>query len=212
MKWNRKRSNDLTAADRQMKKIGKTLALLITLAALLCSACRQPQEMADQPAHRPLERSAFFNDGQASRPLPEGVVARGAEERDSFLYTGKIDGKPADAFPFAVTRQVLARGRERYDIYCAPCHDRLGSGRGMVVQRGYRQPRSFHIDELRRAPAGLYFEHITVGFGAMPAYAQQITPRDRWAIAAYIRALQLSRNARLQDLTAAEQSKLEESK
>ncbi len=194
-----------------MMRIGK-IAGVMMLFAVLCIACRQPQKMADQPSHRPLEKSPFFNDGQASRSLPDGVVARGAEERSGFLYTGKIDGKPADAFPFAVTREVLARGRERYDINCAPCHDRLGNGRGMVVQRGYRQPRSFHIDELRRAPAGLLFEHITVGFGAMPAYAQQISPRDRWAIAAYIRALQLSRNARLTDLSAAERSKLEESK
>ena len=181
-------------------------------AGVLITGCRQPQEMADQPSHRPLDGSVFFKDGQASRQLPAGVVARGARDRDPFFYTGKIDGKPLDAFPFAVTMEVLARGQERYDVFCSPCHDRLGTGRGMVVQRGYRQPRSFHIDELRKTPAGLFFEHMTIGFGAMPAYAQQISIRDRWAIAAYIRALQLSRNARIADLTEKDRAKLEEAK
>lgn len=194
-----------------MMRIGK-IAGVMMLFAVLCIACRQPQKMADQPSHRPLDGSVFFKDGQASRQLPAGVVARGARDRDAFFHTGKIDGKPLDAFPFNVTMEVLARGQERYDIFCSPCHDRLGTGRGMVVQRGYRQPRSFHIEELRKAPAGLFFEHITVGFGAMPAYAQQISIRDRWAIAAYIRALQLSRNARIADLSEKDRAKLEEAK
>ena len=190
----------------------KSLAMLMLFTGVLLTGCRQPQKMADQPAHRPLDGSAFFEDGQASRPLPAGVVARGARDYDAFLNTGKINGKPLDAFPFAVTLDVLARGQERYDIFCSPCHDRLGTGRGMVVQRGYRQPRSFHIDELRQTPAGQFFEHITIGFGAMPSYAQQIPVRDRWAIAAYIRALQLSRNAQVAQLSAEDRAKLEEAR
>jgi mono/diheme cytochrome c family protein len=199
--------------ETKMFTLFKTLAIVMMFAGALFAGCRQPQEMADQPSHGPLEKSVFFKDGQASRQLPDGVVAHGAGgDRDAFFYTGKIDGKPLDAFPFAVTGDVLARGRERYDIYCSPCHDRLGSGRGMVVQRGYRQPRSFHADELRKAPAGQFFEHMTIGFGAMPSYAQQITPRDRWAIAAYIRALQLSRNAPIAELPEEDRRKLEDAK
>ncbi len=200
----------LDALDgRNLFMVFKSLGTLMLITGVLFTACRQPQKMADQPSHRPLDGSVFFKDGQASRQLPAGVVARGARDRDAFFHTGKIDGKPLDAFPFNVTMEVLARGQERYDIFCSPCHDRLGTGRGMVVQRGYRQPRSFHIEELRKAPAGLIFEHITVGFGAMPAYAQQISIRDRWAIAAYIRALQLSRNAQIADLSENDRAKLE---
>jgi mono/diheme cytochrome c family protein len=196
----------------QLSTVLKILAVVMLFSGALVAGCRQPQEMANQPSHAPLEKSAFFKDGQAARRLPDGVVARGAGDRDSFFFTGKINGKLVDAFPFAVTADVLARGRERYEIYCSPCHDRLGTGRGMIVRRGYRQPRSFHVEALRTAPAGHFFEHMTMGFGAMPSYAQQITARDRWTIVAYIRALQLSRNAPIAELPAEDRRKLEEAK
>jgi hypothetical protein len=158
------------------------------------------QKMADQPRYEPLQKSNFFDDQRASRPLVEGTVARGHLDADEQLYTGKAEGEAAKTFPFPIDRQVLRRGEERFNIFCAPCHDRVGSGQGMIVRRGYRPPPSFHIDRLRSAPPGHFFEVITHGFGTMPDYAAQIPVRDRWAIAAYIRALQLSQNAALGDV------------
>lgn len=166
------------------------------------------QQMAEQPRYDPLEPSEFFDDQRSARPLVEGTVARGHLREDEHLYRGTVNGKPAETFPFAVDKQVLLRGRERYDVFCAPCHDRVGTGQGMIVRRGYRAPASFHIDRLRQTEAGDFFEHITKGFGVMPDYAQQIAPADRWAIVAYIRALQLSQHARLSDLPEAERAKL----
>ncbi|MGH9313761.1 MAG: c-type cytochrome [Vicinamibacterales bacterium] len=151
--------------------------------------------MHDQPKYEPLEASTFFRDGQASRPLVEGTVARGQLREDEHLYTGKVNGQPATTFPFAITREMMDRGQERYDIYCAPCHDRAGTGDGMIVKRGYRMPQSFHIDRLREAPPGHFYDVVTNGFGAMPDYRAQIRPEDRWAVVAYIRALQLSQHA-----------------
>src|SRR4029079_9617096 len=120
----------------------------------------------------------------------------------SGVYTGLArDGKPVADFPLPVTREVLLRGEQRYDIFCSPCHDRAGTGRGMVVRRGYKQPPSYHIDRLRTAPVGYLYNVITEGCGVSPSYASQIPPEDRWAIVAYVRALQLSQNARLADLT-----------
>jgi mono/diheme cytochrome c family protein len=163
------------------------------LALVVTAACRQ--DMHDQPKYEPLEASNFFPDGQTSRPLVEGTVARGQLREDEHFYTGKIGGQLATTFPAPVTRDVVDRGQERYNIYCAPCHDRVGRGEGMIVQRGYRQPQSFHIDRLREAPPGHFFDANTNGFGAMPDYRAQIRPEDRWAIVAYIRALQLSQHA-----------------
>ena len=148
--------------------------------------------MHDQPKYEALEASAFFADGGASRPLVEGTVARGTLDLDPHFSAGKVNGALVDTFPFAIDRAWLERGRERYDIFCAPCHDRAGTGRGMIVQRGYRQPTSFHVDRLRDAPVGHFVDVMTNGFGAMPDYREQVAPADRWAIAAYIRALQLS--------------------
>jgi mono/diheme cytochrome c family protein len=156
--------------------------------------------MADQPRYEPLSRSTFFGDDRAARPLVEGTVARGQLRSDEHLYTGKEGGKLVDTFPFPVTRAVLARGQERFNIFCAPCHDRMGMGQGMVVRRGYRAPPSMHIDRLRQMPAGHLFDVMTNGFGVMPDYVQQIQPEDRWAIVAYIRALQLSQHATLADV------------
>jgi Cytochrome C oxidase, cbb3-type, subunit III len=158
------------------------------------------QQMADQPRYEPLQKSEFFDDQRASRPLVEGTVARGQLHDDERLYTGKSNGKPVETFPLQINRRFLLRGQERYDIFCSPCHDRIGTGQGMIVRRGFRPPPSYHIDRLRTAPVGHFFDVSTQGFGAMPGYAEQIPARDRWAIVAYIRVLQLSQNAKLSEL------------
>jgi hypothetical protein len=175
-------------------------ASLLLLSILVLTGCRQ--DMQDQPKYIPLRPSSFFNDGRSERPLVEGTVARGHLNADTAFYTGKVDNKPIDAFPFPVTRAVLNRGQERYNIYCSPCHDRLGNGHGMIAQRGFNHPppQSYHIDRLRQAPVGYFFDVITNGVGAMPDYAAQIDPADRWAIVAYVRVLQLSQNASLNDV------------
>ena len=174
------------------------LCFLMVLGLLLLAGCRQ--KMADQPRYDPLGRSTFFGDERAARPLVEGTVARGELRGDELLYAGKEGGNPVDLFPFPVTLAVLTRGQQRYNIFCSPCHDRVGTGQGMIVRRGYRAPPSLHIDRLREAPAGYFFEVMSNGFGVMPDYAQQIQPEDRWAIVAYIRALQLSQHATLADV------------
>ena len=168
---------------------------------VLVAACRQ--DMHDTPRYEVYEASASFPDGRASRNVPVGTVARGQLRDDEWLYTGKVDGLPAPAFPFAIGEAEMQRGRERFNIYCTPCHGLLGDGRGMVVQRGLRQAASYHQERLQRALPGYFFDVITNGFGAMQGYAEQIPPRDRWMIAAYVRALQLSQNASLDDVRAA---------
>jgi mono/diheme cytochrome c family protein len=148
--------------------------------------------MHDQPKYIPLRQSTFFNDARSARPVVEGTVARGQLHDDELLYTGKVKGEDATLFPMRVDAPVMARGQERFTIYCSPCHGRTGQGDGMVVLRGYRRPPSFHQDRLRDAPVGHFFDVMTNGFGAMPDYAAQIKAEDRWAIVAYVRALQLS--------------------
>ena len=170
----------------------------IILAALVLAGCRQ--DMHDQPRFKPLAESDFYSDLRSARPPVDGTVARGQLHEDSYLYTGKFGSNPGDYMPFPVTEDVLARGRERFNIYCAPCHSRLGDGNGMIVQRGFRAPPSYHTERLRKAPLGYFFDVMTNGFGAMPEYASQIPPRDRWTIVAYIRALQLSQEATTSDV------------
>jgi mono/diheme cytochrome c family protein len=162
--------------------------------------------MFDQPKVRPLQASTFFADGRASRPLPEDTVARGDLRGNELLYTGRVHGEVVDAFPFPVTKEVLDRGEQRFDIFCSPCHGRTGYGDGMIVQRGFKAPPSFHSDRLRQAPAGHFFDVITNGFGVMYDYRSRVPVEDRWAIAAYIRALQLSQHASAADLDAAKAS------
>jgi hypothetical protein len=162
-----------------------TLALVGVLAL---AGCRQ--DMQNQPKYKPLAASDFFGDRRSERPLLEGTVARGELRTDDLLYTGKREGKDADLFPFPVTEEVLRRGQERFNIFCSPCHGRTGEGNGMVVERGYRRPPSYHTPALVKAPVGHFFDVMTNGWGAMPDYASQVPVRDRWAIAAYIRALQ----------------------
>lgn len=239
-----------------------TFALLFGCAVAL-AGCRY--DMQDQPRYEIYESSDFFDDGKASRPLPEGTVARGYLRDDAHLYTGRVSGGDAaggggggnsqsvatsgdnaqggnvqggqvanrtdgsaggdlvpspgaaaagfDAdlaktFPFPVTREVLDRGQERFQAFCMMCHGLTGDGDGMVVRRGYKRPTSYHDERLRGAPVGHFFDVITNGFGVMPNYAAQVTPRDRWAIAAYIRALQLSRGARLEDIPEEERQQI----
>jgi hypothetical protein len=173
--------------------------LMVTM--VLCSACRM--DMQVQPRQNPLSRSEFFPDQRSERPPVEGTVARGQLHEDTYFYTGKIGSNPGDVMPFPVTRQVLERGRERYNIYCAPCHSRVGDGNGFVPSRGFaRNPPSFHILRLQKAPVGYFFDVMTEGFGIMPDYASQIPAQDRWNIVAYVRALQLSQNATQADVPA----------
>jgi mono/diheme cytochrome c family protein len=172
-------------------------AVAAAAAALLLCGCAQ--DMANQPRYNALAASRFFKDGLAYRPLPEGVVARNDLRDDEQLYTGKVNGDFAATFPFPVTREVIDRGEERYNIYCAPCHGLLGDGDGMVVQRGFRQPPSYHTDRLREAQPGYFFDVITNGFGAMSDFRTQVPVKDRWAIVAYIRALQRSQHATVAD-------------
>jgi mono/diheme cytochrome c family protein len=179
---------------------------VIVIAACLLSACRQ--DMHDQPKYPPLRASTFFDDDRSARPLVAGTVAQGQLHDDVLLETGKIGNTDADMFPFAVDAQMIARGRERFDIYCAPCHGRTGNGDGMVVRRGFRRPESYEIDRLRAAPAGHFVDVMLNGFGAMPDFADRIDARDRWAIAAYIRALQLSGHATIADVPANERGAL----
>ena len=176
----------------------------MTMAA---TGCRQ--DMHDAPRYDPLEASAIFRNGASAQPLVEGTVARGQLNDDQLLATGKVNGQPGDQFPFAIARADLDRGGERFNIYCSPCHGRTGEGNGMVVQRGYRQPSSYHVDRLRQVPVGYFVDVMTNGFGAMPDYRAQVTPDDRWRIVAYIRALQLSRQGTTDDVPAAEMARLE---
>jgi mono/diheme cytochrome c family protein len=178
----------------------------IILSVVLLAGCRP--DMNDQPRYRPLAPSDFFGDHRSARPQVPDTVARGQLRTNELFYTGKIAGKVADVFPLPVTDTLMQRGRERYDIFCSPCHDRVGTGRGVVVQRGFKQPNSFHIDRLRQAPVGYFFDVSTTGFGMMPSYATQVSPEDRWAIVAYIRALQLSQHATTNDVPAMAMEKL----
>jgi mono/diheme cytochrome c family protein len=167
--------------------------------------------MADQPKFEPYEPNPFFADGASARQLAANTVARGQLRSDSLLYEGLENGEPAQRFPFPITMEVLARGQERYNIFCAPCHGYDGYGQGEIVQRGFSQPASFHEERLRNAPPGYYFAVITNGFGRMYSYAGRVKPEDRWAITAYIEALQISQSATLEDVPPEERARLEAS-
>jgi len=180
---------------------------LVALAALLAVAgCRQ--DMHDQAKYQAFERNAFFDDQRASRALIEGTVARGQGEQDDAFYRGVVNGAVVETIPLAIDRALVERGQERFNIYCSPCHDRVGTGNGMIVQRGYKKPVSFHEPRLRGIPDGYFFQAITNGFGVMPSYAAQVPAHDRWAIVAYIRALQLSQSAEAKVLTDDDRSRL----
>ena len=182
----------------------------VILAVFSLAGCRQ--DMQDQPKYKYLRGSEFFSDGRSARPLVENTVARGQLQEDSVFYTGMVQGKngpePTSEFPIQITKEVLDRGQERFNIYCSPCHGQLGNGLGMIVQRGFKQPPSYHIDRLRQAPVGHFFDVMTNGYGAMWKYSAQVEPRDRWAIAAYIRVLQASQDTNINDLPPDLRSKL----
>jgi mono/diheme cytochrome c family protein len=171
------------------------------------AACRQ--DMHDSPSYDPLQESTFFADGRASRTLVANTIARGQLREDEHLYTGKVNGQLAVDFPMPVTAEVMARGQERFNVFCSPCHGRTGEGNGMIVQRGFRQPPSYHEERLVNAPAGHFFDVMTHGFGAMQDYSAQVPVADRWAIAAYIRALQYSRRATMDDVPADRRAELD---
>lgn len=187
------------------------LAFAAGCAALL-TGCRQ--DMHNQPRYKPLAGTDFFGDGRSARPEVADTVAWGrisvAQPDPAFLrldqarYTGKVNGEDVNYFPFPIAKADLDRGQERYNIYCSPCHSRIGDGNGMIVRRGYRQAASYHTEKLIKAPVGHFFDVMTNGFGAMPSYASRIEPDDRWRIAAYIRVLQFSQDAPL-DLVPADQ-------
>ncbi len=185
---------------------------LLSLAGLVSAAgvmggCRQ--DMHNQPRYKPLAASEFFADGRSARPVVEGTVARGHLHIDQARYTGKENGEDVTEFPFPITKADLVRGQERFNIYCSPCHSRIGDGNGMVVRRGFRQAASYHSEKLIKAPVGHFFDVMTNGFGAMPSYASRVEPDDRWRIAAYIRVLQLSENATIEDVPPEQRPALE---
>ena len=176
---------------------------------LLTTGCELRQAMYDQEKYEPLEASSFFADGQTFRPAVEGTVARGQLRLDTHYYEGKVNGQLSDELPVTVTGDLLHRGQERYNIYCTPCHDRTGDGNGLIVQRGLKQPPSLHQQRLRDMPVAYYFDVMTNGFGVMYSYASRVPVEDRWAIAAYIRTMQLSRNIELDQLPEEDQRQLQ---
>lgn len=181
-------------------------SVLFATAGLLVAGCNPEllrQDMANQPKNKPLSTSDFFADGRSERPLIENTVAHGSIANDEFVVP-----KDSNAFPLPVTAKLLERGEDRYKIYCTPCHGLQGDGNGMIVVRGMKRPPSYQIDRLRQSPNGYFYDVITNGFGVMNGYSAQIQPKDRWAIIAYVRALQLSRNAKAADLPESLRSKI----
>jgi hypothetical protein len=192
-------------------RVRGAVAGVLVIFTLLLPSCRN--DMRNEAKLRPLQESDFFNDQRSARLIPPGTVAHGvtpSTPEEIYLATGKINGKLGDTMPFPLTPEVLARGQERFNIYCSPCHDRAGTGQGMIVQRGFARPPSYHIDRLRQAPLGHFVDVIAHGFGAMYSYAYRVRPRDRWAIAAYIRVLQLSQGTSLSDVPEQERQELEQ--
>jgi mono/diheme cytochrome c family protein len=210
---------------RKTQRLNPRRSWLIACGAVALAGCQQ--QMADQPSYKPLEPCTFFDDGRAARPLVPGTVARGHLRVDLALFTGRVQKPAADAesaqvqgsfdedagfvreFPIPINQSVLRHGYNRYMIYCVSCHDPLGTGRGKIVERGYTAPPSYHIERLRAAPVGRLFAVASEGYGSMPSYAEQVPPEDRWAIVAYIRALQLSQRFPESELSPAMRRELE---
>lgn len=190
------KNSELRCADGRRIVLGFGMAAILILAA----GCRQ--DMHNQPKFVPQRGTAFFPDKRSVRPQVAHTVARGQLDDSSFFATGFLNGKEADMMPFPVTMQVLQRGQERFNIYCSPCHSRVGNGAGMIVQRGYKPAANLQDEHRLAEPLGHYFAVMSHGFGAMPDYSAQLTPADRWAVAAYIRALQLSQGARQSNVPA----------
>ena len=199
-----KLKSEMTIASRRPVTLFGAVLLLIGTAG-----CELRQAMYDQEKYEPLEASAFFADGMSFRSQVDGTVAQGQLRLDEHFYQGKIQGQLAETLPMAVDRQLLERGRERFNIFCSPCHDKTGSGNGMIVQRGLKQPPSYHQERLREVPVGHFFDVMTNGFGVMYSYASRIPVADRWAIVAYIKVLQLSQNLEFDQLPAEDQRQLQ---
>jgi hypothetical protein len=180
----------------------RAAAVGLSVCALFSSGCRQ--DMHDQPKYKPNGYSAFFADRRVNRPLVPNTVARGRLFEDDLLYRGRVDGKLADVYPMPITKEIHERGRERYSIFCLPCHSPQGDGGGIAVQRGMKRPPSFHIERLQKAPPGYFYDVITNGFGSMYDYSERIEVHDRWAITAYVQTLQASQNMSLDELSQAE--------
>jgi mono/diheme cytochrome c family protein len=183
-------------------------AVLFLLAAAV-TACRQ--DMHDQPKDKPFRESTFFDDKRSARPFVSGTVARGALREDEVFFTGKVGRDFVTEIPVKVTAELLERGKTEFQVFCSPCHGRTGRGDGMVVQRGFKKPPSYHTDQLRQMPVGYFYDVITNGFGAMSDYAAQVPPEDRWAIAAYVRTLQYSQYAPVADVPAERRPDLDRS-
>lgn len=192
-------------STRTLRRLGQGALL----ALLLLPGCELRQAMYDQPKYKALEASSFFPDGRSARNPVAGTIAQGQLRLDRHFYEGKADTGLATTLPMPLTAALLERGHQRFDIYCSPCHDRTGRGNGMVVQRGMKRPPSYHIDRLRTAPVGYFYDVITNGFGAMYSYASRIPPEDRWAIAAYVKTLQFSQQASYDQLPTEDQRQLQ---
>lgn len=182
---------------------------ILAAAAVLLSLSGCMRDMQNQPKFKNLRGSDLFADGMSARSQEEGTIAQGQLREDTHLFEGKINGEFATTFPMPVDKPLLERGRERFDIFCSVCHGKTGEGNGMVVQRGFPAPPSYHIERLKNAPVGYFYNVITNGFGRMYGYASEIEPRDRWAIVAYVRALQRSQSTKLDELTPAEREELD---
>jgi len=189
--------------------VSARFSALVVLLALAGLGCRQ--DMHDQPKYKPYRQSEFFADGRAMRPFVPGTVARGTLREDVPFYTGKSGDDFVAEIPAAVTAELLERGRTGFEVFCSPCHGRTGMGDGMIVRRGFKRPSSYHVDRLRQMPIGYYYDVMTNGYGAMSDYASQVPVEDRWAIAAYIRALQLSQYAPAADVPADRHAEIEAS-
>jgi mono/diheme cytochrome c family protein len=187
----------------------RRLLLALPLVAFASAGCRQ--DMHDQPKYKPFRESEMFADHRSARPLVAGTVARGSLREDSVYFTGKVGNDFVAEIPVKVTPELLARGQERFQIFCSPCHGRTGRGDGMIVQRGFKAPSSYHVDRLRAMPIGYFYDVITNGYGAMADYSAQVPPADRWAIAAYVRTLQYSQYAPVADVPADERGELDKS-
>jgi hypothetical protein len=192
------RGNREQGVGSSVQKLKRLAAFGAMAATLVLAGCRQ--DMQDQPKFVPQRGTDFFADGRSVRPQVENTVARGQLREDEYFYTGMQGGKEGDGMPFPATLEVLERGQERFNIYCTPCHSRVGNGYGMIVQRGYTKAGNFHTARLMAAPLGHFFRVMSNGYGSMPDYGAQLTPTDRWAVTAYIRALQLSQNAKPGDV------------
>jgi mono/diheme cytochrome c family protein len=208
------RNNGPVAPDSRPARLARKDSRAIRFAAivgvcLFAVGCRQ--DMQDQPKYKPLAATDFFGDGRSERPLIADTVARGHLTLDEARYTGKVNGNDVTEFPFPITRADLERGQQRFNIFCSPCHSRIGNGEGMIVRRGFRMAASYYTDRLKKAPVGHFFDVITNGFGAMPSYASRVPVDDRWRIIAYIRTLQFSENAKVSDVPADKRTELNSS-